>query len=352
MDKIDLKGKTVEELEEFVVSLGESPFRARQLFRWIYAKGVSDFELITDISKVTKEKFTAVSYISALKVQKIIKSDSGDTEKFLFALPDGNFIESVLMYYDQQKKNRSTICISSQVGCAQGCVFCASGRNGLIRNLTVAEIVDQVIQIQNYVKNSGGRVHNVVIMGIGEPLVNFDNFVKAVHLINHGDGIGISIRRIAVSTVGIPELIRKFADTGLGIRFAVSLHAPDDKVRDKIMPVNKKYPIATLLEACRYYQRKTGRRVTFEYTLIDGLNDSLEHAEALGQLIKDIHCLLNIIPLNPVEGLPFKRPSIGRCRAFANYLEKFGFKVAFRTERGTNIDAACGQLRLKEHEKI
>jgi 23S rRNA (adenine2503-C2)-methyltransferase len=335
--------------KSFAVSIGESAFRGRQLFSWIYARGVSDFNLMTDFSRGLREKMVDLSIISTLKMRDHSVSNNGDTEKFLFELEDGNLIESVLMRYREQKKGRCTVCISTQVGCAQGCVFCASGKSGLVRNLTTGEIIDQVIQIQNYLrKSSGERIHNVVIMGIGEPLMNYDNVIKAIKLLNHDSGIAIGIRRLALSTVGIPKLIRKFADEKTGIRFAVSLHAPDDETRNKIMPVNRKYPLKEILEACRYYQKTTGKRVTFEYMLVEGLNDSDDHAKKLVKVLDGVHAMINIIPLNAVEHFPFRASSVKRCREFSGILEAHGYKAPVRNERGSGIDAACGQLRMRK----
>ncbi|MFP4498142.1 MAG: 23S rRNA (adenine(2503)-C(2))-methyltransferase RlmN [Vulcanimicrobiota bacterium] len=343
----DLKGKTKKELEKFAVSIGESPFRGRQLFKWIYSKRENGFEKMTDIGKKLTAKLKEVAYVSCLKTIERKKSETGDTEKFLFELEDGNRIEAVLMRYPEQKQGRATVCISSQVGCAQGCSFCASGKLGFIRNLTTAEIIDQVIQIQNEADRTSERVHNVVIMGIGEPLVNYDNVLKAINLINDCDGICISMRKIAVSTVGIPPLIKKLADENLPIRFAISLHAPDNETRSRIMPINRKYSIEELMDSLKYYQKITGKRITIEYTLIEGINDSVEQARKLGELIRNLHVMVNLIPLNPVKGFPYKRPSNKKCEIFSNELQRYKFHAPLRVERGVNISAACGQLRLQ-----
>ncbi|MCE1248809.1 MAG: 23S rRNA (adenine(2503)-C(2))-methyltransferase RlmN [Firmicutes bacterium] len=348
---MDLKGLNQQEMEDYAKTIGESAFRGRQLFKWIYNKGESDFGPMTDIGKALKEKLSHICYVSQIKPVNRVKSANGDTEKFLFELSDGNHVESVLMRYEEHLGfGRTTACISTQVGCAQGCAFCASGKHGFIRNLTAAEIVDQVIQIQNTIDETEERVSNVVIMGIGEPLVNYDNVLKAIHLINHCDGVAIGIRHIAVSTVGIPALIRRLADEKLHIRFAVSLHAPNDEIRNKIMPVNHKFPISELIDACKYYQKTTERRITIEYMLIDGLNDSPAHARELAKLLDGLFVMVNLIPLNPVEHFPYKRPPMARCRAFIAETEKYGLKSLLRNERGTGIDAACGQLRNRVEE--
>lgn len=348
---IDLKGKTQEEMEEFTQSIGESAFRGRQLFKWIYNRGHHDFNNMTDIGKKLKEKLRGVCSVSHLEVVEHSISSDKNTEKFLFKLHDGNFIESVLMRYEEHLGfGRCTVCISSQVGCAQGCKFCASGKHGIVRNLTAAEIVDQVIQIQNNMNVAGERVANVVIMGIGEPLSNYKNVLKAIHLINHCDGVAVGMRHIALSTVGIPPLIRRLAEEKLPLRFAVSLHAPDDEIRNKIMPINQKHPIADLMDACRYYQAITDRRITFEYILIKDLNDSPEHARKLGKLLDGLHAMINLIPLNPVPHFPYEKPSHHRCAAFLREVERYGHKATLRNERGTTIEAACGQLRNKRME--
>ncbi|MCD4784702.1 MAG: 23S rRNA (adenine(2503)-C(2))-methyltransferase RlmN [Candidatus Eremiobacteraeota bacterium] len=352
MEMINLKGKTQEELDEFAKSIGESAFRGRQLFKWIYHRGESDFDKMTDIGKELKKKLRETSHVSVIKLVDRVTADDKNTEKFLFQLADGNLIESVLMRYEEHLGfGRCTVCISSQVGCAQGCTFCASGKNGLVRSLTVSEIVDQVMQVQSSMNDTAERVTNVVVMGIGEPLANFKNVVKAIGLINHGDGIAIGMRHIAVSTVGIPRMMKKLADEKLSIRFAVSLHAPDNETRSKIIPANRKYPVESIIDASKYYQKVTGRRITFEYMLIDGLNDSLDQAKMLGKLLRGIHAMINLIPLNPVKESPYKRPARNRCYQFAKEVEKFGHKVIFRNERGTSIDAACGQLRNRMTEK-
>ncbi len=348
---VNLKGMSRGDLESFFSSIGEKPFRGRQLYKWMYAKGVSSFDEMTDLSKTLREKLRGLAYIPSLTLMDRRVSHNKDTEKFLFCLTDGNLIESVLMRYKEQKKGRCTVCISSQVGCSAGCAFCASGKLGLVRNLKSWEIADQVIQIKNIIRENGERIHNVVIMGIGEPLMNYENVVRAIHLISDGDGIAVSKRRIALSTVGIPPMMRRLADENLGIKFAVSLHAPKDEIRSQIMPMNRKYPIAEVLDACRYYQRVTGKRITFEYALIEGLNDSLEMADELAEILSGIQSMINIIPLNPIDEFPYNRPSEKGCKAFAKRLERHGCKVTFRTERGVGIDAACGQLRLETIKK-
>ena len=343
---ITLTGMTREEMEQFAVDAGEKPFRGRQLFGWVYAKRAESFDPMTDLSINFRTKLLESARIDCLALLDRAKSESGNTEKFLFATIDANLIESVVMYYDEQQEGRCTVCISSQAGCARGCSFCASGRKGLIRSLSAGEIVDQVLIMQRILEKEGRRIHNVVVMGIGEPFDNYDNFIKAVRLMNEPSGMAIGMRRLAVSTVGLPGKIRRFADEKLEMRFAVSLHAPDDATRSKLMPVNRRHPIRELLKACRYYQQVTGNRITIEYILIKGLNDSPQCSEKLGKLLQGLRVMVNLIPLNPVGHFPRQRPSLQRCREFAREVEAFGHKVALRNERGTGIDAACGQLRL------
>jgi 23S rRNA (adenine2503-C2)-methyltransferase len=350
MSIIQLKGKTFDELKSYMESIGQPSFRGQQLFSWIYAKGETDIENMTDLGKDLREKLINEVSVSSLKLVETLSSPNKNTEKFLWELEDGNLIESVLMRYNEQKTGRCTVCISSQVGCAQKCAFCSSGYNGLIRNLTTGEIVDQVIRMQQNIKNNGEKIHNVVIMGIGEPLANYDNVLQSIRLLNDDRGPAIGMRRIAVSTVGIPPLIKKLADEKLDIRFAVSLHAPDNEIRDKIMPINKKYPIEELLKACKYYQDITGNRITFEYMLVDNLNDFSEHAQKLAKLLKGFHAMINLIPLNPVKHFEYKTPSMKRCENFSKILRYHGFNAPIRNERGTSIKAACGQLRLRDSD--
>ncbi len=341
-----LVGMTRDEMEQFAMSCGEKPFRGRQLYSWIYARGAEAFCEMTDLSRDLRDKFQLIVKIDSLVLVERVKSKKGNTDKFLFSTYDGHLIESVAMYYDEQRDGRCTACISSQAGCARGCAFCDSGRLGLARNLTIGEIVNQVVFMQRILRREGRRIHNVVVMGIGEPFDNYENFTGAVRLLNEPNGIAIGMRRLAVSTVGIPQYIRRFAHEGLDMRFAVSLHAPDNETRNRIMPVNRRHPVEELLDACRYYQSITGNRITMEYILIAGVNDSQKQAQALGNLLQGLHVLVNLIPLNPVESFPHRRPSPRQRTRFKEEVEKFGHKAALRNERGVDIAGACGQLRF------
>jgi 23S rRNA (adenine2503-C2)-methyltransferase len=272
------------------------------------------------------------------------------TEKFLFQLHDGALIETVLIPATPgltSSSDRHTVCVSTQVGCAYGCKFCASGLDGVKRNLTAAEIVDQVLHVQ---KLSGEKVSNIVVMGMGEPLANYDNLLRALRILNAPWALGIGARKITVSTVGLVPRIRQLADEPMQLRLAVSLHGATDEVRERIMPVNKKHPLKELLDACDYYVNTKHRMMTFEFILIDGVNDSLEQAHKLGAIAKRLHAKVNLIPYNPVEGLPWKRPARDRCKMFAHTLKAHGVTATLRMEKGADINAACGQLRL-QHDK-
>jgi 23S rRNA (adenine2503-C2)-methyltransferase len=341
--KINLKGLSLEELKEFFAKLGEPPYRASQLFTWIYQKGIEDFSFITNMSKSLRLKLAENAYLSNLKIVEVVKIEN--TQKYLFALEDGNLIESVLMhFYEGHKPERLSICVSTQVGCAYKCNFCASGKSGLSRNLTPAEIVDQILKVQ---KDCGQRIDNVVFMGIGEPLANYDHLIKAIKIINHPDALALGARHITISTCGLVPEIRKLADESLKVKLAISLHAPDDVIRVKLLPLAKKYPLPQLMEACRYYQQKTKQRLTFEYILIRNFNDRLEDAQKLGKLLKGIPSLINLIPLNEVEEFPYQRSTAEQVSLFQRTLAEVDIKAIVRQERGSGIKAACGQLRAR-----
>ncbi|MBM3464230.1 MAG: 23S rRNA (adenine(2503)-C(2))-methyltransferase RlmN [Armatimonadetes bacterium] len=346
--KMNLKDMLPEELEAWVVAQGEKPFRARQLIRWMYQKCVADFSEMTDLSKELRAKMSASAELPSLELITQQHSAQGDTEKFLFRLPDGNAVETVLMHFDEHLgPGRATLCISTQVGCAMGCVFCASGQAGVLRNLRTWEITEQVVQVQRAIMPRGERVANVVYMGIGEPLANYANTLRSLRLLNHAEGLAIGMRHIAVSTSGIVPNILKLAREKFPLRLAISLHAPNDELRTKLVPINQVYPLASLMDACRQYYDLTGRRITFEYVLIRDVNDDAALAHQTGQLLQGIHSLVNIIPLNPVEGYEGQRPSNNRIREFQQIIESYGIKTTVRQEMGTDIDAACGQLRRK-----
>lgn len=336
---IDLKDFEYDELIQYLISIGEKKFRAEQIFSWLH-KGVTSYDEMTNLSKATREKLEKETYVSTLKIREKYVSKIDGTVKYLFELPDGNCIESVVMRYH----HGLTICISSQVGCRMGCRFCASTIGGLYRSLTAGEILNQVIFAQ---KDMGERISNIVMMGIGEPLDNFDNVIKFLHNVNHEKGLNIGYRHISLSTCGVVPMIYRLADEKLPITLTISLHAPNDEIRDTIMPVNHKYKIAELLEACRYYIDKTGRRMSFEYSLIHGVNDSMENAAELAKLVKDLHSHINLIPVNKVEERSFEKGSKADIRAFQEKLTAMSINATVRRELGSDISASCGQLRKK-----
>lgn len=336
---IDLKDFEYDELTEFLNSIGEKKFRAEQIFSWLH-RGVTSYDEMTNLSKVTRDKLNNISYVSSLEIREKYVSSIDGTVKYLFELPDGNCIESVVMRYH----HGVTICISSQVGCRMGCRFCASTIGGLYRNLTAGEILNQVIFAQ---KDLGERISNIVIMGIGEPLDNFDNIVRFLHNVNHEKGINIGYRHITLSTCGVVPGIYALARENLPITLTVSLHAPNDKIRDEIMPVNHTYKIAELLKACREYYNTTNRRLSFEYSLIHGVNDSEENADELASLIKGLHAHVNLIPVNKVEERDYRQGSSKDIRKFHEKLASLGVNATIRRELGSDISASCGQLRKK-----
>jgi 23S rRNA (adenine2503-C2)-methyltransferase len=353
-NKVNLKDLLPQEMEQFMLDLGQPRYRWLQIWRWIYVRLISDFEQMTDLSKSFRQKLQEVAVVPSMQLHLHQSSQAQDTDKFLFKMGDGSLVESVKMQYLETPGSgagsRLAICISSQVGCAMACSFCASGLAGLQRNLATWEIVDQVVQIQRQVQPLGQRVANVVYMGIGEPFHNYDNVLRSVRIINCGEGLGIGMRHLTISTSGLVPQIRQLAAERLPIRLAISLHATGDELRNQIMPVNRKWPIAELLEACREYQQATERRITFEYVLLEDVNDSLAEAEELGKMLRGLHVLVNLIPWNPVEGASYQRSRPGRIRAFQERVEAHGPKCTVRQEKGADIDAACGQLRLRDME--
>ncbi len=336
---IDLKDFEYDELIEYLKSIGEKKFRAEQIFSWLH-KGVESYDEMTNLSKATREKLERETYVSTLKVREKYVSQIDGTVKYLFELPDGNCIESVVMRYH----HGLTICISSQVGCRMGCRFCASTIGGLYRSLTAGEILNQVIFAQ---KDIGERISNIVMMGIGEPLDNYDNVIKFLHNVNHEKGLNIGYRHISLSTCGVVPGIKKLAQEKLPITLTISLHAPNDEIRDTIMPVNHRYKIAELLDACREYASITGRRMSFEYSLIHGVNDSEENAIELAKLVGDMHSHINLIPVNKVEERSYEKGSKAQIRAFQEKLTSLGINATVRRELGSDIAASCGQLRKK-----
>jgi len=340
MEKINLKALWIEELESFLDKLGEKKYKAKQLAKWIYNKGVTDFEEMTDLSKDLRRKLSEVAYIGKLKLTRKQVSKIDQTEKFLLELFDDKRIETVLM----REKNRVTVCISTQVGCALNCIFCATGKSGFERNLSAGEIVDQIIAVKGYLKEDE-KITNIVIMGMGEPLLNYENTVKAIRIIQSELGLSISAKRITLSTSGIAPEIYKLADERLKIKLALSLNAPDDELRRKLMPITKKYPLSEVLEALKYYAKKNDIRITFEYVLIKDVNDSEEQALKLAKLIRGITCKINLIPYNPIKECPYKKPDEETLMKFRDILYPRAPAVTLRRSKGEDIQAACGQLK-------
>ena len=340
MEKKDIASYSFEELQEEMLAIGEKGFRSRQIYSWIHEKLVDDFEEMTNLSKTLRQKLEAAYEIRRVEMEKRQISKIDGTNKFLFCLKDGNMVESVLMKY----KHGNSVCISSQVGCRMGCRFCASTLDGLERNLTPSEMLRQVYQIQ---KITGERVSNIVIMGTGEPLDNYDNFLKFIHMVSDEHGLNISQRNITASTCGIVPNIRRLAEEKLQITLALSLHGSNQEKRRSLMPVANKYELQEVLEACDYYFEKTGRRITFEYSLVHGVNDTPEDAKELMGILKDRNCHLNLIPVNPIKERNYEKPDKKSAENFKNKLEKNGINVTIRRERGSDIDGACGQLRRR-----
>lgn len=343
MNKTDIKSLNRKELQEFLVTMGEKPFRSKQIYAWMHQRLAASFEEMTDISKKLKETLTKNCELTTLTKVEMQESAIDGTRKYLFALADGNMIESVLMRY----KHGNSVCISSQAGCRMGCRFCASTLDGLVRSLTPGEMLDQIYRIQ---ADTGERVSNVVVMGTGEPLDNYDNLLKFITMLSDEDGLHISQRNITVSTCGIVPNMRKLADEKLQITLALSLHASNQEKRKALMPVANKYEIHEVIEACRYYFTQTGRRITFEYSLVGGVNDTTEDARELAQLVKGLNCHINLIPVNPIKERDYVQPNSESILNFKNKLEKYGINVTIRREMGRDIDGACGQLRKRYKE--
>ncbi|MBS4759101.1 MAG: 23S rRNA (adenine(2503)-C(2))-methyltransferase RlmN [Clostridium sp.] len=339
MEKKILSGMNIEELKAFTDSIQESSFRAKQLHNWIYLKSVSDFDDMTDISKSTREKIRELAQITDVKIKHKQVSVDG-TVKYLLELSDGNCVETVLMRFDNRAN--LTACVSSQVGCACNCKFCATAKLGFIRNLTPREIIEQVLTIQ---RDTGLKVTNIVFMGQGEPLLNLDNVLKAIDIFNKDFVIGI--RRLTVSTCGIIPQINKLAEMDFQPTLAISLHAPNHALRQELMPIENKYNLDDLMKSLKNYVSDTGRRITIEYTLIKGFNDSVECAKELSKLLIGLKANINLIIYNPNEKDDFEKPSKQAIQKFKYVLEQSGKKVTIRLERGSDIDAACGQLSNK-----
>lgn len=339
----DIKSMNMEELKELMTTLGEKPFRAKQIYSWLHEHMVNSYEEMTNLPAALREKLKEFP-VTALEMVDVQISKLDGTRKYLFRLGDGNVIESVFMRY----KHGNSVCISSQAGCRMGCRFCASTIGGLTRNLLASEMLDQVYQIQ---KLTGERVSNVVVMGTGEPLDNYENLLRFIHILTEEGGIHISQRNLTVSTCGLVPRIYDLAGEKLQMTLAISLHAPNDAKRQELMPIAKRYSMDELLEACRHYFRETGRRITFEYSLVAGVNDSQEDAAELAERIGGMNCHVNLIPVNPIKERSFVRSNRKAVESFKIKLEKCGINGTIRREMGSDIDGACGQLRKTYMEK-
>lgn len=342
--KVNLRDLNLVELKQLMVQLDEKPFRAEQIAGWVFAKGAISFDQMTNLSKALRNRLAEVATISKPNILTKQQSKRGDTIKYLFGLVDGHGVESVLMKHSYG----NSACVSTQVGCRMGCKFCASTMEGLVRNLTAAEIYDQVLGIQ---QDTGERVSHIVIMGAGEPLDNYDNVIRFLENINAPYGLNISYRHITLSTCGIVPKIKELAQKKLPLTLAISLHAPNNELRNELVPINRRYPLEELIPACREYTEVTGRRITFEYALLAGVNDGEEQAKELISLLKGMMSHINLIPVNPVEGRGFQRTPPEKVEQFRSILDRAGLNVTIRRELGTEIDAACGQLR-RRYEQV
>ena len=337
---MDLISMTLQEMQEYMESIGEKKFRAKQIYEWFHKHLALSLDEMNNVPKKLKEKIEQTQEIYGVKPVDCFISKIDGTRKYLFELYDGNIIESVLMKY----KHGNSVCISSQVGCRMGCRFCASTLDGLERNLRPSEMLDQIYQIG---RDTGERVSNVVVMGTGEPMDNFDNLLKFIELLTDENGLNISQRNVTVSTCGIVPRMRELADKKLQITLALSLHASTQEKRLELMPVANKYEIHEVIDACRYYFEQTGRRITFEYSLVGGVNDTDEDVRNLCRLIKGINCHVNLIPVNPIKERDYVQPDVRVTTEFKNKLEKNGINATIRREMGRDIDGACGQLRKR-----
>ncbi len=333
----DIKSMTEEELKQALAQLGEPAYRAAQVYQWLH-RGVKTFDEMTNISKKTRELLVKNYYISSAAIEKNLISDYDDTRKYLFSFADGETVESVLMHYH----HGYTSCISTQVGCKMGCTFCATGQGGFARNLAPSEML---AQLQAEEEDAGIRISNIVLMGMGEPLDNYENVVRFLELVSSEHGMNIGMRHISLSTCGLVPRIYDLAELGLQLTLSVSLHAPNDQIRSRTMPINRKYHIDELLKACRYYISKTGRRISFEYAMIDGVNDSDANAAELASRLRGMLCHVNLIPVNTVGGTGYKKSRQNRIRSFIAVLEKAGITATVRRTLGSDINASCGQLR-------
>lgn len=337
-NKTDIKSLELGELTEQLAQMGQPKFRGKQIYSWLHEKRVDSFDEMTNLPASLRDQLMQRYYINRLSIIKKLVSKIDGTQKYLLRLKDNNCVEAVLMKY----KYGNSICISTQVGCRMGCKFCASTLAGLVRSLEPSEMLDEIYTVT---KDSGERVSNVVLMGIGEPLDNYDNVMRFLRLLSSAEGYNLSLRHLSLSTCGLVDRIYELAEQKLGLTLSISLHAPNDEIRSQTMPINNRYSVDELLCACRYYFEKTGRRISFEYALIEGVNDEISHANELAARLKGMVAHVNLIPVNPVKERGFKRGSRQRIEAFQKALESKGINATVRRELGTDINAACGQLR-------
>ena len=342
MEKIDIKSLSKPELAEALEEIGAEPYRAKQIFRWLYKTGVRSFDDMTDLPDELRHKLKDKFHITHPVMLDSRRSPTDGTTKYLLKLEDGNTIETVFL----PEKERATICLSSQVGCKFSCSFCASAPFGFVRNLKASEILDEVLFVK--AKNPDTAITNLVFMGIGEPFDNYDNVMKAIRIFNDKDAFNIGARRITVSTCGVLPGMKKFASEGLQIELSVSLHSADDEIRSKMVPINKRYPLKDLIAACREYTAKTDRVITFEYILIKGVNSSAEDASKLAALLKGLKCKVNTISYNKIKALNYDEPSAQDIKLFMKTLKDKGVNVMHRKSKGEDIDAGCGQLRISK----
>ncbi len=346
-EKTDIKSLSMAQLEEYVRTIGEPKFRAKQIYEWLHRHLVRSFDEMTNLSLTLRETLKRECSLVNLEQADVRVSKIDGTRKYLFALPDGNIVESVLMKYE----HGNSVCVSCQVGCRMGCTFCASTLDGLVRNLSTSEMLEQVYLIQ---KLSGERVSNIVCMGAGEPMDNYDNVVRFLRMVSSENGLNISQRNITVSTCGIVPKMKKLADENLQITLALSLHAPKDEMRKRLMPIAKTYSVDEVLDACDYYFRRTGRRVSLEYSLVKGENDNAAEAMELIRRIRGMNVHVNLIPVNPIKERDYRQSTQEAVQDFKRILEKHRIQVTIRREMGRDIEGACGQLRrhfLKKEEK-
>lgn len=339
---MDIKSLNRTELEKYIIEKGYPKFRAQQLYQWMHQKRAASFDEMINLPAALRESLSRQTEFVVLQPLQVLVSGIDGTQKYLFGFADGNVIESVFMRY----KHGNSVCISSQAGCRMGCRFCASTLDGLARNLTPSEMLEQIYAIE---RHTGERISNVVVMGSGEPLDNYDNLLKFIELLTDENGMNVSQRNLAVSTCGIVPKIRELAEKELGITLAVSLHASSDEKRKEL--IANTYPIRELLDACRYYFEKTGRRLTFEYSLVQGVNDTDGDAEELARLLRGLNCHVNLIPVNPIKERSYRQSGVKTVQDFKKRLEKYGINVTIRREMGRDINGACGQLRKSYIEK-